>query len=81
MFGTRPDTRSPAAFGWRVSAGLNPSALSAATLSHTGFTGQSVWIDPAQGRFVILLTNRIGDHAAAGQARIELADRVLRALQ
>ncbi|SEG90808.1 CubicO group peptidase, beta-lactamase class C family [Actinacidiphila yanglinensis] len=26
---------------------------------HTGFTGTSVWVDPATGRYVVLLTNRV----------------------
>jgi CubicO group peptidase (beta-lactamase class C family)/glycosidase len=78
---TRPDTRSPVAFGWRVDSAYTPSALSTSTLSHTGYTGHSVWIDPAHGLFVILLTNRTGDHDTAKNARIELADRILKALQ
>lgn len=78
---TRPDTHSPVALGWRVDSAYTPPALSTSTLSHTGHTGQSVWIDPVQGRFVILLTNRIGDHDAAKNARIELAERMLKALE
>lgn len=26
---------------------------------HTGFTGTSLWLDPADGRYAILLTNRV----------------------
>ncbi len=26
---------------------------------HTGFTGTSVWVDPASGRYAVLLTNRV----------------------
>jgi len=33
--------------------------LSPATFGHTGFTGTSLWIDPEQDLFVILLTNRV----------------------
>ena len=33
--------------------------LSAATFGHTGYTGTSLWIDPVQNIFVILLTNRV----------------------
>jgi CubicO group peptidase (beta-lactamase class C family) len=37
---------------------------------HTGFTGTSVWVDPATGRYAVLLTNRVhptreGDGIAA----------------
>jgi CubicO group peptidase (beta-lactamase class C family) len=33
--------------------------LSARAYGHTGFTGTSMWIDPGQDLFVILLTNRV----------------------
>jgi len=74
----KPDACSPLAFGWFVAAERNPPSLSKATLSHTGWTGNSIWIDPAQQCFAIVLTNRTGDHGRAIQARIELAERVLR---
>ena len=45
------DTPSPAS-----SAGTK---LSAHAFGHTGFTGTSIWIDPEQDLFVILLTNRV----------------------
>jgi CubicO group peptidase (beta-lactamase class C family) len=33
--------------------------LPALAPGHTGFTGTSVWLDPASGRFYVLLTNRV----------------------
>jgi CubicO group peptidase (beta-lactamase class C family) len=33
--------------------------MSPDAFGHTGFTGTSVWIDPVQGVFVVLLTNRV----------------------
>jgi CubicO group peptidase (beta-lactamase class C family) len=32
---------------------------SASALGHTGFTGTSVWLDPARNRYAVLLTNRV----------------------
>ncbi|MGW2508219.1 serine hydrolase domain-containing protein [Streptomyces scopuliridis] len=29
------------------------------SFGHTGFTGTSVWVDPATGRYAVLLTNRV----------------------
>ncbi|MFE5141410.1 serine hydrolase domain-containing protein [Streptomyces fagopyri] len=29
------------------------------SFGHTGFTGTSIWIDPATGRYAVLLTNRV----------------------
>jgi CubicO group peptidase (beta-lactamase class C family) len=33
--------------------------LSAEAIGHTGFTGTSVWIDPVQDLYAVLLTNRV----------------------
>ena len=33
--------------------------LSARAVGHTGFTGTSLWIDPARDFYVVLLTNRV----------------------
>jgi len=33
--------------------------LSAAAIGHTGFTGTSLWIDPAQDLYVVILSNRV----------------------
>jgi len=74
----RPDGRSPVAFGWRADPAFTPPSLSAATLSHTGWAGNSLWIDLAKRRYVVVLTNRSGDHEKAAKARVELAERVLR---
>jgi len=52
---------SSRALGWDTpsqgsSAGTR---LSPRAFGHTGFTGTSLWIDPGQDLFVILLTNRV----------------------
>ncbi|WP_396623382.1 serine hydrolase domain-containing protein [Luteitalea sp.] len=39
--------------------------LSASAIGHTGFTGTSVWIDPARDLYVVLLTNRVAGRATA----------------
>jgi CubicO group peptidase (beta-lactamase class C family) len=51
------------ALGWEMrdstesdNTGTN---MSPATFGHTGYTGTSIWIDPIQDLFVILLTNRV----------------------
>lgn len=46
------------------------TALEPATYGHTGFTGTSLWVEPARGRYYVLLTNRVhptrsGDAIAA----------------
>lgn len=51
------------ALGWElrdtVTAGSAGVRLSPSAFGHTGFTGTSMWIDPAQDLFVIILTNRV----------------------
>ncbi len=40
--------------GWEIG-----SRLGSASYGHTGYTGTSLWIDPATRSFVVLLTNRV----------------------
>ena len=49
------------ALGWEVPTGTNSAGrlMRPPAFGHTGFTGTSIWIDPAADRFVILLTNRV----------------------
>lgn len=71
------DTRSPDGYS---SAG---ALFSAASFGHTGFTGTSVWIDPARQLFVILLTNRVHptrENKQIREVRPAVADAVVRAL-
>jgi CubicO group peptidase (beta-lactamase class C family) len=58
-------TAGTRALGWDTAednAGGSGMYLSGTSYGHTGFTGTSLWIDPAREMFVILLTNRV--HAA-----------------
>jgi len=48
--------------GWQLRSDPNPTcstAFSLASFGHTGFTGTSLWCDPAQDLCVALLTNRV----------------------
>jgi CubicO group peptidase (beta-lactamase class C family) len=57
---------SSRALGWdrmRTTSSCG-SKMSAAAFGHTGFTGTSLWIDPEQGFYAVLLTNRV--HPEAG---------------
>ena len=69
------------ALGWEVPNGTNSAGhrLSDRAFGHTGFTGTSIWIDPARDLFVILLTNRVDptrDNPRLGPVRTALADAV-----
>jgi len=70
------------ALGWEVPNGSNSAGhkMSNRAFGHTGFTGTSIWIDPARDLFVILLSNRVDptrDNPRLGPVRVQLADAVV----
>lgn len=52
---------SSRALGWDTRDGQNSAGtrMGPHAFGHTGFTGTSIWMDPDQDLFVILLTNRV----------------------
>ncbi len=52
---------SSRALGWDTMLPTSScgARLSPASIGHTGFTGTSLWIDPAADRYLVLLTNRV----------------------
>jgi CubicO group peptidase (beta-lactamase class C family) len=74
------------ALGWDTPSGPNSSAgrkLSGLAFGHTGFTGTSIWFDPAKDLFIILLTNRVNptrENTRIGRVRGRVADLVVDAL-
>ncbi|MFI5229608.1 MAG: serine hydrolase domain-containing protein [Gemmatimonadales bacterium] len=70
------------ALGWQKPTGTNSAGhlMSARAFGHTGFTGTSIWIDPAHDVFIILLSNRVDPTRAnnrIGRWRVALADAVM----
>jgi beta-N-acetylhexosaminidase len=87
LFTTRADPSSTRALGWDTPADTpNSSAgslFSPSSFGHTGFTGTSIWIDPEQDVFVVLLTNRVNptrDNQRHVTLRRDVADAVQRAI-
>ncbi len=70
-------------FGWDLRPEGRPRGLSDATYYHTGWTGQSMWIDPKLKLYVIVLTNRNHPkerpalYEEAKRFRIRIAESVL----
>ena len=69
------------ALGWETPTGGNSAGrvMRRPAYGHTGFTGTSVWIDPANDRFVLLLTNRVNptrENSRIGPVRTAVADLV-----
>ena len=77
---------SDRALGWDTKSAEGSSAgtlLSPNSFGHTGFTGTSMWIDPARQIYVILLTNRVHptrENNLLREARPAVADAVVRAI-
>jgi CubicO group peptidase (beta-lactamase class C family) len=62
LFTTKTSEQSSRALGWDTKSPKGSSAgnlFSELSYGHTGFTGTSVWTDPARNLIVIFLTNRV----------------------
>ncbi|HEY5061336.1 MAG TPA: serine hydrolase domain-containing protein [Gemmatimonadaceae bacterium] len=73
------------ALGWQKPDGTNSAGhhMSPEAFGHTGFTGTSIWMDPTNDVFIILLSNRVDPTRAntrIGRVRVALADAVMSAL-
>ena len=73
----------PTGLGWMVNAGDGNSAAGSRfgprSFGHTGYTGTSIWVDPDQDLFVVLLSNRVHpsrDNRRIRDVRPALADAV-----
>jgi CubicO group peptidase (beta-lactamase class C family) len=74
------------ALGWQKPSGTNTAGhlMSERAFGHTGFTGTSIWIDPAHDVFVILLSNRVNPTSVNPRitgVRVALADAVMSVLR
>jgi serine-type D-Ala-D-Ala carboxypeptidase len=74
------------ALGWEKPTGRNSAGtmLSPRAFGHTGFTGTSMWMDPAQDLAIILLSNRVNptrNNPRIPRVRTALADSVVSALR
>lgn len=73
------------ALGWETANGTNSGGhlLSSRAFGHTGFTGTSIWIDPENNVFILLLSNRVNptrERSGIFGVRVALADAVLSVL-
>ena len=70
------------ALGWETANGANSGGrfMSPGAFGHTGFTGTSMWIDPENDVFVVLLSNRVNptrENRRITAVRTALADSVM----
>src|SRR5204862_5357722 len=69
MWESDPDGRTTRTLGWDLSSPFSRTLapfFPMGSVGHTGFTGTSVWIDPASHAYMIVLTNRV--HPSGGGA-------------
>jgi CubicO group peptidase (beta-lactamase class C family) len=71
------------ALGWETPTGTNSAGhlMKRPAFGHTGFTGTSVWVDPAHDLFIVMLTNRVNPTRANTKitaVRQALADSVMK---
>jgi CubicO group peptidase (beta-lactamase class C family) len=74
------------ALGWEKPNGTNSAGhrLSPAAFGHTGFTGTSLWVDPAKDVFILLLSNRVNPtrlKTGIAAVRVALADAVMAVIE
>jgi CubicO group peptidase (beta-lactamase class C family) len=87
LFATRTTVPgSSRALGWDTMLPTSScgTKMSASALGHTGFTGTSLWIDPANDLYVAILTNRVHpsrDGEGIQDARRAIHGRIVTALQ
>jgi uncharacterized protein YbbC (DUF1343 family)/CubicO group peptidase (beta-lactamase class C family) len=73
-------------FGWDIDSPLSTNRgelLPVGGFGHTGFTGTSLWIDPATQTYIVLLTNAVHMNAVTEQQRgraVSLRTRVATAV-
>ncbi len=71
-------------FGWDIDSGYSKprGRFPIGSFGHTGFTGTSLWMDPASNTYILLLSNAIHPHpgAAISNLRGEVATAAAQAL-
>ena len=70
------------ALGWQKPDGSNSAGhlMPEEAFGHTGFTGTSIWVDPKDDVFIVLLSNRVNPtrrNGKIGGVRTRLADAVM----
>ena len=60
------------AVGWDMDKEMLPKEFSDQGVFHSGWTGQTFWLDPGKNIYITVLTNRMGDHAEAKNLRRDI---------
>jgi CubicO group peptidase (beta-lactamase class C family) len=76
---------SSRALGWDTMLPTSScgTLLSDRAIGHTGFTGTSLWVDPARDLYIVLLTNRVHptrENVRWQEVRPAVHDAIVRAI-
>ncbi len=72
-----PAQNAKRSFGWDMTTATLPKNFSARSINHTGWSGQSVFIDIENNKFVVALTVRSGHYKEGKKFRIEVAEEII----
>ena len=75
--GVTLDTGVRRSFGWDMTPAKQPHTLSPNCLIHSGWTGQTICVDPSLGKAAAVLTSRLGDWTEAYHGRLRVIDLLL----
>ena len=70
-----PNTKR--SLGWDMTTTSLPKNFSEKSITHSGWSGQTVFIDLENNKFVVVLTVRTGDHKKGKKYRIEIAQKAI----
>ena len=76
-----PPGLRPRSFGWDMGEDMRPAGMTEKAFFHTGWTGQSLFVDRGSGLFVAVLSNRRGEPAECRQRRTEIASALVKHMQ
>jgi len=65
-------------FVWDMCAARRPEGFSEATVTHSGWTGQTIVVDAEQGYGAMIMTSRTGDWEEANRGRTRIAGLLYR---
>ena len=74
-------TISNRTFGWIVCDEIFPDSITGKTLMHSGWSGQTIWLDTQNDLFAIILTARCGDYDQAKSGRFQILKQAIQALR
>ena len=73
-----PGVLARRSFGWDMCEHRRPKTFSDHAIFHSGYTGQTIAVDPVRGFGAVILASRTGNKEEASQARVRLIDTLCR---